>query len=309
MKFDIKPMINKGALAVKKYTPEILVVTGIGGMVISAVMACKATRKIDPVLEAHKKNADAVRNRYKVIKNETAEKKAMTKVYMKTGVEFVKLYGPSVAVGALSITGILTSNNMLRKRNMAVAAAYATIDASFKQYRGRVVEKFGEEVDRELRFGSHQEKIEVVETDENGEEKKVKKTVTVMDSASGLSDYARYFAYGEAKAAEANYDYNKMFLKAQQELANHILRAHGFLFLNEVYDMLGIDKSLAGQVVGWVYDTSQDDHGDNYVDFGIQEVYRKLSDAPGDYEKVFLLDFNVDGSILEHAQEQGLITA
>ena len=100
-----------------------------------------------------------------------------------------------------------------------------------------------------------------------------------------------------------------MFLKAQQELANHILRAHGFLFLNEVYDMLGIDKSLAGQVVGWVYDTSQDDHGDNYVDFGIQEVYRKLSDAPGDYEKVFLLDFNVDGSILEHAQEQGLITA
>lgn len=307
MKFDLKNLANGATLAVKKHSPEILVFTGIAGVVTSAVMACKATRKIDPVLDAHKRNAEAVHKKYEKVKDEHAEKQELTKVYLKTGVEFVKLYGPSVTLGALSITGILTSNNILRKRNVALAAAYAAIDTSFKQYRGRVVERFGEQVDRELRIGAHQEKIEVIETDENGKEKKVKKNVTVVDSAMP-SDYARYFCYGEARAAEPNADYNAFFLKAQQNLANQMLISNGFLFLNDVYDMLGIERSIAGQMVGWVYDKHNDDHGDNYVDFGIQEVYRKKSDAPGDYEKVFLLDFNVDGAILDHSLNKGLIT-
>lgn len=304
MKFDIKTAANKSRLAVMKHSPEILVVTGIVGVVTSAVMACKATRKLDPVLEVHKKNAEEVHRKFT---DEKLEKRELTKVYMKTGVSFVKLYGPSVTIGMLSITGILASNNILRRRNVALAAAYTAIDTSFRQYRGRVVERFGEEVDKELRIGAHQEKIDVIETDENGKEKKVKKSVTVTDT-NLPSDYARYFCYGEAKAAEPNADYNQFFLKAQQELANHMLRANGFLFLNDVYDMLGIDRSVAGQMVGWVYDKNADDHGDNYVDFGIQEVYRKKSDRPGDYEKVFLLDFNVDGAILNHSVDKGLIT-
>lgn len=307
MKFDIKGLANKGALAVKKHSPEILVCTGIVGVVTSAVMACKATRKLDPVLDAHRENAEAVHKKYKAEPNEHSEKQELTKVYMRTGVEFVKLYGPSVTLGALSITSILASNNILRKRNLALAAAYTAIDTSFRQYRGRVVDRFGEQVDKELRIGAHQEKIEVVETDENGKEKKVKKNVTVVDNPMP-SDYARYFCYGEARAAEPNADYNAFFLNAQQNLANHMLITNGFLFLNDVYDMLGIDRSVAGQAVGWVYDKNAQDHGDNYVDFGIQEVYRKKSDEPGDYEKVFLLDFNVDGGILTHAENKGLIT-
>jgi hypothetical protein len=307
MKFDIKNTVNSCKLAVSKHSPEILVVTGIVGVVTSAVMACKETRRLDPVLEAHKQNAEAVHKKYAQNPDERAEKRELTGVYLKTGLGFVKLYGPSVTLGALSITGILASNNILRKRNMALAAAYATIDASFKQYRGRVIERFGEQVDKELRLGAHQEKIEVTETDENSKEKKVKKNATVVDNPMP-SDYARYFAYPEARAAEPNADYNAFFLKAQQELANHMLRANGFLFLNDVYEMLGIEKSRAGQAVGWVYDKNREDHGDNWVDFGIQEVYRKRSDKPGDYEKVFLLDFNVDGPIMDHAEDKGLIT-
>ena len=168
MKFDVKPFLNGAKLTLKKHSPEILVFTGIGGMIGSTVIACKATRRLDPVLEKHKQDAEAVHKKYERVKDERAEKHDLTKVYMKTGVEFVKLYGPSVAVGALSVTGILTSNNILRKRNMALAAAYAAVDAGFKQYRGRVIQRFGEDVDRELRFDGHQEKIEVVETDENG---------------------------------------------------------------------------------------------------------------------------------------------
>lgn len=307
MKLDIKNMINSGKLIMKKHSPEILVIISIAGGVTSGVMACMATRKIDPVLEDHRKSVEAVRKKFERNPDDRAEKQALTKVYMNTGAKFVKLYGPSVTLGGLSITGILAGNNILRKRNVALAASYAAIDTSFKQYRGRVVDRFGAEVDKELRIGARQEKIEVVETDENGKEKKVKKNVTV--AGNGLpSDYARYFCYGEAKAAEPNDDYNLFFLKAQQELANHMLRANVFLFLNDVYEMLGIEKSVAGQSVGWVYDKNAEDHGDNYVDFGIQEVYRKRSDEPGDYEKVYLLDFNVDGPILEHAQNKGLIT-
>lgn len=307
MKFDIVNTLNKGKLSIKRHSPEILIVTGVIGVVTSAVMACKATRKLDPVLEEHKQNVEALHKKYANDTEEKMEKRELTRVYAKTAMNFVKLYGPSVTLGALSITGILASNDILRKRNVALAAAYATVDASFKQYRGRVIDRFGEQVDEELRIGAHQEKIEMIETDENGKEKKVKKEVTVVDNPMP-SDYARYFAYGEARAAEANADYNLFFLKAQQELANHMLRANGFLFLNEVYEMLGINKSIAGQAVGWVYDKNADEHGDNYVDFGIQEIYRKRSDKPDDYEKVFLLDFNVDGGILTHAQDKGLIT-
>lgn len=307
MKFDIKSMVATSKLALAKHSPEILVFTGVAGVVTSAVMACKATRKIDPVLEDHRKNAEAVHRKFEKHPDEHAEKRELTRVYVKTGIGFAKLYGPSATLGALSVTGILTGNNILRKRNVALAAAYATIDASFKRYRGRVVERFGEQVDKELRFGAHQEKIEFVETDESGKEKKVKKTVTVVDD-SMPSDYARYFAYGDAKAAEPNVDYNEFFLGLQQELANHTLRTNGFLFLNDVYDMLGIDKSIAGQTVGWVYDKNAEDHGDNYVDFGIQKVYRTKADTLDGHEEVFLLDFNVDGTILDHALNKGLIT-
>lgn len=308
MSMDFKEMMNTCVMTVRKHSPEILVFSGIAGVVTSAVMACKATRKLDAVLDEHKENVDVVHKKYKTeTEPPKAENQDLTKVYVKTGIAFVKLYGPSVTLGALSIAGILASNNILRKRNMAIAAAYAAIDTSFRQYRSRVVERFGQDVDRELHIGGHQEKIEVLETDENGKEKKVKKNVTVVDNPMP-SDYARYFCYGEARAAEPNDEYNAFFLKAQQNLANHMLMTNGFLFLNDVYEMLGIDRSEAGQAVGWVYDKNSDTHGDNYVDFDIQEVYRKRSDKPGDYEKVFLLNFNVDGSIMNHTLKKGLIT-
>lgn len=303
---NFKSAMNAGLMKATEFSPEILTVTGILGMLGGTYMACKATMKLDPVLEKHREGVEAVREKHEHDTEKKIEGRELTKVYAATGLELVKLYGPTVALDMVSSAAILSGNHILRKRNVALAAAYATLNTGFVTYRGRVIGRFGEEVDRELRAGAHKEKIEVTQTDENGKAKKVKQTVTVVDD--GPSDYARYFAYGEAAAAEPSEEYNIFFLKAQQELANHMLMAKGFLFLNDVYEMLGIEKSLAGQAVGWVYDKHVDDHGDNYVDFGIQEVYRKRSGDPDDYEKVFLLDFNVDGSILDHAQKKGLIT-
>ena len=301
MKIDVKSMAGKGLMAMERHSPEILMFLGITGGIGASVMACMATRRLDPILEEHQKRAEAAK------KNEDEKSRKLTRAYVETGVCVARLYAPSVTVGTLSVICILTGNNILRKRNAALAAAYATISESFLAYRGRVAERYGEEAEREIRAGSHQEKVELIETDENGKEKKVKKTVSVVDSGMP-SDYARYFVYKEARAAEPNFDYNLFFLKGQQELANNLLRSRGYLFLNDVYDMLGIDRSLAGQAVGWVYDKNADDHGDNYVDFGIQEVYRKRENPSGGMEKVILLDFNVDGGILDHASDKGLIT-
>lgn len=300
---SVSRTLHKAGFQIKKHSPEILVVAGVAGVVTSAVMACKATTKINDILdqtkEEVKKVNDALVNENipeDVYSKEDA-KKDLAIIYIQTGVKLAKLYGPSLILGALSITGILASNNILRKRNVALAAAYATIDNSFKEYRGRVVERFGKDLDRELKYNIKAKEITETAVDENGKETTTTKTVSVTES-SEPSDYARFFCEGCAGWTK-DPEMNLVFLKQQQNWANEVLKTRGHLFLNEVYDMLGIERSKAGQVVGWVYDDTNPD-SDNYVDFGIYDLYneRKRAFVNG-WERSILLDFNVDGNIYD----------
>ena len=295
--------LKMASLQVKKYSPEILVVAGVIGTVASAVMACKATTKVNDILEKTKNDIEVINDVTEhpemISKEYTPEdrRKDLTIVYTQTGVKLIKLYGPSVALGVLSIASILTSNNILRKRNVAIAAAYTVLDRSFKDYRGRVVERFGEALDKELRFNVKAKEVDEVIVDKNGKEKTVKKTIDVGDPNT-YSDYARCFDDGCA-GWDKDAEYNLMFLKHQQNYANELLRSNGYLFLNDVYDMLGIPRSKAGQVVGWIYD-EENSKGDNYVDFGIYDIHRQANrDFVNGYERAIWLDFNVDGPILD----------
>lgn len=299
---NLSRTFNKVGFQFKKHSPEILVVAGVVGTVASAVMACKATTKISIIMEKTKEDVDKIHD---CMGNESlAEeysledgKKDLAIVYAQTGIKLVKLYAPAVLLGALSITSILASNNILRKRNVALAAAYATVDKGFKEYRSRVVERFGEEIDRELKYNIKAKKFEETVIDENGKEKKVKTAVNIADPNT-YSDYARFFDDG-CTGWEKDSEYNLMFLRAQQQYANDLLKSRGHLFLNEVYDMLGIPRTKAGQVVGWVYD-SEHSVGDNYVDFGIYDMNREVvRNFVNGYERTILLDFNVDGNILD----------
>lgn len=295
---------NKAAFKAKKHSPEILMVTGIVGAVGSAVMACRATLKVNDILDETKETVDKIHG---VLENDAVDedtyseedsKKDLAVVYAQTGWKFVKLYAPSVIMGALSITSILASNNILRKRSVALAAAYTAIDQSFKDYRGRVVERFGEVVDRELKYNLKAANVtEKILDEETGKEKKIKKTVEVLgDGVEGYSDYARFFDDGCA-GWEKDAEYNLMFLRSQQQYANDLLISRGHLFLNEVYDMLGIPRTKAGQIVGWIYN-DQNHVGDNYVDFGIYDISKQEKrDFVNGYERSILLDFNVDGPI------------
>lgn len=293
--------LSKAGFQIKKHSPEILIVAGIAGVVTSAVMACKATTKINDILDQTKEEVDKVNDALAnekipedVYSKEDA-KKDLAIIYIQTGVKLVKLYGPSLILGALSITSILASNNILRKRNVALAAAYAAIDNGFKEYRGRVIERFGKDLDRELKYNIKAKEISETTVDENGKETTVTKTVPVVEYEEP-SDYARFFCEGCAGWTK-DPEMNLVFLKQQQNWANELLKTRGHLFLNEVYDMLGIERSKAGQVVGWVYDETNPDC-DNYVDFGIYDIYneRKRAFVNG-WERSILLDFNVDGDI------------
>lgn len=288
---------SKAVMKLKKHSPEILVVAGIAGTVVSAVLACKATTKLAEILDETKGTLDTIHEGMETgaINGQeyTTEdgKKDTVVVYAQTGVKLAKLYGPAIILGTLSITSILASNNILRKRNIALGAAYAAIDKSFKEYRGRVIERFGEQVDTELKYGIKAKKFEEIEVDpETGKEKKVKKTVMVADP-NLQSDYAVYFD-SKSRNYETNPDYNRMFLKAQQAFANDKLQTRGHLFLNEVLDDLDLPRTPAGQIVGWTKDGP-----DGYVNFRIVEVEREIED--GRHEPALLLDFNVEGNIWE----------
>ena len=297
--------VGRAGLKLKKYSPEILVVVGVVGVVSSAVMACKATTKAGDILEEAREKLDNIHEAEELGKVRDVDytledaKKDTTIVYVQTGLKFAKLYGPSVILGALSITSILASNNILRKRNIALGAAYAAIDKSFKEYRGRVIERFGETVDRELKYNIKALKVDDVEVEpETGKEKKVKKTINVVGSDLECSPYAKFFDEG-SEYYEKDPERNLFFLRAEQNYANDRLRARGYLTLNEVYERLGIPTTKAGQIVGWVYDLDKP-NGDNYVDFGIYDIYReKNRDFVNGYERSILLDFNVDGDILD----------
>lgn len=293
---SVNIVASKAIMKIKKRSPEILIVVGVVGTVASAVIACKATTKVNKIIDDAKDDIDKVHVATENCVTEAGEaystedsKKDLAIIYAQTGVKLAKLYAPAVILGTFSIASILASNNILRKRNVALGAAYAAIDKSFKDYRGRVIERFGEQVDTELKYGIKAKKFEEVEVDpETGKEKKVKKTVMVADP-NLRSDYAVYFD-NKSRNYETNQDYNYMFLKAQQQFANDKLQTRGHLFLNEVLDDLDLPRTSAGQIVGWTKDGP-----DGYVNFRIVEVDRETED--GRHEPSLLLDFNVEGNI------------
>lgn len=295
-----KRSLIKAGFKVKKHSPEILVVVGVAGVVTSTVMACKATTKAGDILEEHKNQMNAIDQVVKMDRNDYTEedhKKDTTIVYTQTAIKFVKLYSPSIMIGVLSLGCIIYSHNILNKRNAALAAAYATVDRGFKEYRGRVVERFGKELDHELRYNIKAQEFEKTEVDKKGNEKVVKETVNVADP-NLYSDYARFFDDG-CNGWSKDPEQNLTFLKCQQAYANEKLKANGYLFLNDVYKMLGIPATKAGQIVGWIYD-EKNPIGDNFVDFGLYDMNKPVvRDFVNGYERTILLDFNVDGNILE----------
>lgn len=298
MKDNIKEkasrLIAKASFKIKKHSPEILLATGIVASVAGTVVACKATLKVDAVIKEHKENVEKINEglnneELKDVYNENDAKKDLTKAYAITAGKLIRLYAPAIALEAISISCLVGSHTILKKRNVALMTAYTVLENSYKKYRKNVIDKLGKDADDEFRLGIKTEEVET--TDEKG--KKKKETVTKIDNDSP-SVYAKFFdELSDYYRKDPNY--NLLFLKKQQNWANDRLRAQGYLFLNDVYESLGIPKTPDGQFVGWIYNP-EDKTIDSYVDFGIydgkDESKRRFVNG---LEKAILLDFNVDG--------------
>lgn len=307
--------MNKGGFWLKQHSPEILTVVGSVGVVAGAVMACVATTKVNFVLEeiedkktvvdeAFERGTVKTRTEAGVIEyseyTEQDHKKDLTVVYAQGTMKLAKLYAPAVIVGVSGLVCMWGANNLMHKRNAALTAALAVSHKSLDDYRGRVVDRFGKELDRELMYNIKAQEIEETVTNEDGTEQVVKKTVDVANPDYN-SIYARFFdesCTGWTKSAEDNL----RCLKMVQSWANKKLQSQGYLYLNDVYEALGIPKTKAGHVVGWIYDEVHP-VGDNFVDFGIYDLYNeKARDFVNGYERTILLDFNVDGNVWEMMQ-------
>lgn len=281
--------ITRMGMKVRKYSPEILTTVGVVGVVTSTVMACRATLKVEDILDtldARKEDLRKVNEHAE--KNpefEQAHRATNAAIHIKAGLDLAKLYGPSITVGLASIACLLGAHGIMRKRNAALAVAYNSVEKTFAEYRRRVEEKIGKDEERDLRYGVDETTVE----NEDGE----KETKYTFDN-NAFSRYARLFDETNPHWKKDPY-LNQMFLKSQQNYANDLLRSRGHVFLNEVYDMLGIEHSRSGAVTGWIY---KDGHGDDFIDFGIYDMTREgVRDFMEGHEAAVILDFNVQGSI------------
>lgn len=283
---------GKMGLSLKKHSPEILLVAGVVGLVGAAVTACRATTKVGAILDERKKQLDDI----KAISAEgnsdeyTADDKRRDTVIVntKSALKLARLYAPAFAIGAASIVMIFSGHNILRKRSAALAAAYAAVENGFNEYKKRVAERFGADVEKEIRLGTKTETIPTIdpETGTNlGDE-----NITVADKTLGGNPYTMIFD-SSCELWERDHEYNMLNLRAEQQYANDRLRSRGYLFLNDIFERLGVRGSKMGQVVGWIYDP-KNDNGDNFVDFGINEMFI-------DDEEKIVLEFNPQGNILD----------
>ena len=301
----IMNLTGRTGLLIKKRSPEILLAVGITGTVASAIMACKATLQVEEVLANCQEKKDKVDTCWEKVQNgevseetysENDKDRDMTVIAGQTAVDFIKLYAPAIALGTASIACIIGGHNIMKKRNVALVAAYKVLSDGFDSYRNRVREKYGEDTDYAFKNGLKEVETTRTVTDEDGKEHE--ETVKAFDKNGDTNDISIYAKFFDETCSQwsKNAEYNLMFLKAQQNYYNDILKSRGHVFLNEVYDALGIERTKAGAVVGWVLGSG----GDDFIDFGIFDNDRpKARNFVNGIERSILLDFNVDGVIYD----------
>lgn len=298
---DIPTKVNMGKLLLKKHSPEILMVVGGVLVVTSTVAACYQTLKAKDILDKADEDIKKINYGEDVADgdsdfDEHVARKQRMKVYSRLGIDMFKLYGPCVAGEILGLGMMFGGHKILQNRNATLAAAYSSLMTNYNSYRERVREKYG--VDEEIALSSGADRMDVISEDDDGQQTRVKNAMIVHDDGSTHSEYARIFDEC-CRDWSPSPSKNLATLRSRQNFANDKLRSEGFVFLNDVYRMLGFPPTPAGQVVGWIWDPDNKDH-DNYIDFGIYDsIY--TSKAARDFinaaEPSVWLDFNVDGVI------------
>lgn len=304
---QVGPKAGIAVLAAKKGAPEAMLVGGIVSGIISGIMLARAYKKheeiITPVVEDLSYALEIVeQNENSLLEERTAEehdlaretisevKTSIPKIYAEIVGRGIRLYGPSVLMGGMSIYMLLTSHGIMRGRNAAAIAAFSLMEKGFNQYRKRVVEEQGADADERYYFGAD-ERVTSIETVDSETGKKIKtksKAPSIPETPDPKQIYTRVFDEINNRYFSEDRDWNLMFLRAKERQANDKYNLQGFLMLNTVLEWLGYEETWYGALVGW----SKKAEGDDFVDFGLS---RAINMNDGDNR--FILDFNVNGSV------------
>ena len=291
----VKTLGNKTLNGTKKYSPEILTIAGITVLIGAGVLACKSSMKLKEerkkikedridIQETRKLSEEMINNNEKTTEYKEGElyptdeaineaknylesgyKRDIRKSYKWEILTYAKLYGPAVGLAVAGTVAILAGHSIMRKRAAALAAAYTALERSYAQYRKKVIDTYGKEIDEKFRkniIGSQE--VEVTTTDEDGNEKTSKETIDIVDTSR---DYTILF--DATPKYQRNPYNNRVFLKGFERMLNDQLYANGLLLLNDVYDQLGIPRTSDGAVVGWSAKDVDGRKVDGYVDLGL----------------------------------------
>lgn len=256
--------------AAKKNSPEICLVGAIVTGLLCVITACRASTKLKDVAEDHKARIEKV-HEAKASEDPdhpVDEGKALTKETVKTAGNIAKLYAIPVVLGGTSLYLLLKGHNIMASRNAALALEAATAANKLDDYRRKVIERFGEDVDDELSGDVVKVKKKVVQKDpETGEEQEVE---VEYNEWNGYSDYARVFESGcrgwEDPEKVGPYP-NIAYLKGMQDTLQHILETKHYLTLNDAYDLFGYCRVCEGDDKGWLHDPRKGYF--DKVDFGL----------------------------------------
>lgn len=288
---------GRQVLQLQKHSPVLLFGAGVVGMVTTVVLASKATLQIEEILDDHHETLEKINTTIDV-DDYTPEKAKRDRALLlaRTGGKIVKLYGPATITGIASVAALTGSHIILTNRNVGLAATVAAVSKGFEKYRQRVMNELGADKDREFRYGVSERTVEYEKKDGTTGTKKVKK------AEKGIVDegmiYARWFDSGSDKW-DPTPEYNTAFLLSQQNFWNWRLQQRGHVFLNEVYEALGFKHVAMGQQVGWLKGGIEGHTGDGFIDFGVFDDKEQARDFINCWNDGILLDFNVDGTILD----------
>lgn len=296
---NIKMMLARAGLKLKKHSPTILTIAGVVGLTTAGVMACVQTKKVDAVIEKHKNRLDDLHDCKEEIVKEVgapAYRASVIKAYVKTAWDFTKLYGIPLAIAGASVTAILCGHSIISKRHAALSTAYNSLNSAFNTYRNRVREDAGEEKDLEYYTGKRLEKKnnQAYNIDDPIDKEIAEEIASGNTDASEYAIYSRYFDEWSDRWVKDPI-VNKATILSVQNWANNILKTRGYVFLNEIYDALGLKRSPVGQLVGWVL--TDDGSTSNFIDFGLYSGSDGVRDFMNGHDRNVLLDFNVDGVI------------
>lgn len=284
---------------IKNNEVELLLGAGILTGVATVIVACVQTTKAEEVLDHMQDDLTQIHNATEAAKQGLCDYSQSTRttdlvgVYARTAFGMIRNYAPAAALGAVSIFCILKAYGIQKRQYAVLMGAYTALDKAYQEYRSRVLKKLGPDADRYFRTGAYE--VEIPKLDADGKPTGETEKITVFDDDAGHSMYAKFFDH-HSRSWTPDALSNLTFLRSVQLQMQRQLDTEGCVFLNDVYDMLGMPREPYGQIVGWFKDEGEA----KQIDFGIMEGWKEaMKDHCDPYDKAILLDFNVDGPVWE----------